>query len=78
MSEVVTGVAIILTEAVELKVMAEVVANLTFDDLVKLAADRQPLITRSQFDKFIVSLGGEMINAGLLSEELEPTTLLKA
>ena len=73
MSQVFTGVAIVVDGFNDAKVFAEMVSSLDFDMLKELNQGRPLSIDREQFDSFVGKYSHGLIQAGILNEELEPT-----
>jgi len=73
MSQVFTGVSIIVNGNNDVAVFAELLSSIDYDTLKEANKGRPLSVTRDQFDLFIARQGHNLIGAGILDEELTPT-----
>lgn len=74
MTQLITGATLLVSGGVNLAILSEIISGLNFDTFRALCADT--MITEEQYDSFIGSIGGTMIEAGLLTEELAATNCI--
>ncbi len=73
MSAVFTGITTVINGSNDNTVLAELVSRVTYEMLEESATDMPLGITREEYDLFIARQGRNLIDAGILDEELNIT-----
>lgn len=71
MTQILTGAHALISGALNLAVLAEMISAITYEQLLESSPNTK--ITQQQFEDFMGEMVPNFVDAGLLSQDLEPT-----